>query len=129
MVTEGEAWSALSDDLVAHHQELKVDLAELAPPRVAVLEGGALVQVHAARVAGGTPVRDSGLSAVISHGNLILLGLQNWGAIDTAVAPRITAPAARDVVAAYLHPIGVLGYHDSCTWSGSRWRGARTWGA
>jgi hypothetical protein len=59
---------------------------------------------------GGVPVRDSGLTAILSHGNLILLGLQNWGAVEDAIVPALTAEAARQVVSGHVQPFRVAGY-------------------
>jgi hypothetical protein len=80
-------------------------------PRVSIFDKGALIQVHAPRVVGGIPVRDSGLSAVVSHGNLILLGLQSWGTVDATRSPALSADAAKAVVAAHLKPLPVAGYN------------------
>jgi hypothetical protein len=112
-VGESEAWRALSGYLRGHHESLRVDLSELGEPRVSVFDKGALIQVHAPRVVGGIPVRDSGLSAVVSHGNLILLGLQNWGTVDATRRPALSADAARGVVEAHLKPFPVTGYNGS----------------
>jgi trimeric autotransporter adhesin len=108
-VGEAEAWRALTGYLQANRESLRVDVAELAEPRVGVFDGGALVQIHAARIVGGIPVRDSGVSAVISHGNLVLLGLQNWGVVDAA-GPVLTAAAARDAVSRHLNPFVLAGH-------------------
>jgi hypothetical protein len=108
-IGEAEAWQALTGYLRAHHESLRVDLGELQEPRVSVFDKGALVQIHAPRVVGGITVRDSGLTAVISHGNLVLLGLQAWGDVDAA-RPVVTAEAAREVVARHVQPFVVGGY-------------------
>ena len=105
-----EAWRALTGYLEANREALRVDLSELAEPRVSVFDGGGFIQIYAQRVVGGVPVRDSSVSAVISHGNLILLGLQNWGGVDGSTAPVVTADAARRVMARHLHPFTVAGY-------------------
>jgi len=105
-IGEAEAWTALAGYLRTHGETLRVDLAELADPHVSVFDKGAYIQIHAPRVVGGVPVRDSGLTAVISHGNLILLGLQNWGQVDAA-SPVVTAVAARVVVARHVQPFAV----------------------
>jgi hypothetical protein len=110
-VGEAEAWRALTGYLRSH-ESLRVDLSELGEPRVTVFGKGALIQVHAPRVVGGIPVRDSGLSAVISHGNLVLLGAQGWGPVDATTSPVVTAEAARRVVARHVHPFRIARYRS-----------------
>jgi hypothetical protein len=110
---EGDVWRALSEYVSSHNTELRVDLAELPSPRVDILEGGNIIHVNAPRVVGGIPVRDSGLSAVINHGNLMLFGLQNWGNVDGAVSPAVTVDAARALVEAHLKPFAIDGYNDA----------------
>jgi hypothetical protein len=109
-ISQSAAWSAVSGYLQAHQEDLRVDVSELAAARVSVFDEGALVQVHAPRVVGGIPVRQSGLSAVISHGNLILLGLQNWGAVSGATGALVTVESAQAVVAKHLHPLAAAAY-------------------
>ena len=112
-VTEGDVWQALSAFVSSHQAELGVDMAELPSPNVDIFEKGSVIHVHASRVVGGIPVRDSGLSAMINHGNLILLGLQNWGNVDASTQPVLSADAARAVVEAHVQPFPVNGYNDS----------------
>jgi trimeric autotransporter adhesin len=109
-IGEAEAWAALAGYLRANHESLRVDLAELTEPRVGVFDKGAYIQIHAPRVVGGVPVRDSGVSAVISHGNLILLGLRAWGNVDATSRPAIAPEAARQVVTAHVRPFAIGGY-------------------
>ena len=109
-IGEAQPWSALADYLRAYREALRVDLAELGEPRVSVFDKGAYIQIYAPRIVGGVPVRDSSVSAVISHGNLVLLGLQNWGAVDASTAPVVTGDAARRVMARHIHPFTVAGY-------------------
>src|SRR6185295_2408145 len=81
-----------------------IDLAELGDPRIGVYDDGALVQLFVPRVVGGVPVRDSHATAVINHGNLVLLGLINWGSVDALLSPGVSADDARGVVAQYAQP-------------------------
>jgi hypothetical protein len=104
-VSEADVWRAVSEFLAQHKQELLVDAAELADPSVAIFENGNIIHVHAQRAVGGIPVRDSGLSAFINHGNLLLFGLQNWGDVDGTTSPVLSLPQARAVVAAHLKPL------------------------
>ena len=98
------AWDALTGYLRST-PALGVDVEELTKsPRLAVHDGGALIQVHAQRFLSGVPVRDSSVTAVLNSGNLILLGLTNWGDAAPSADPRVTAADARTVVAAHAAP-------------------------
>ena len=98
-----EAWRRVLLYLERHRDALRVDLRELDTPRIGVFEGGTLVQMRAGRVLDRIPVRESSVTAVIRHGNLVLLGLESWG--DAAPARAALSPAdARAVVAAHAHP-------------------------
>jgi hypothetical protein len=107
---KAEVTRALQEFLLLHQSQLRVDLAELAAPRIQVLEGGNIVQVHVPRVVAGVPVRDSGLSAFINHGNLILLGLQNWAEVDVVPAVAISAEHAQGIAAGHVTPHTVASY-------------------
>jgi len=72
-------WDALLRYLQRHESVLRVDTDELAKPNMTITDGGALVQIWAPRRVGGVMVRDSSMVAVLNHGNLVLLGFQNWG--------------------------------------------------
>ena len=109
-VGNAEIWKAVSDYVASHKAELRVDLTELASPTIGIFSGGNLVQVHAERVADGIKVRDSGLTAVINHGNLVLLGLQNWGNLDATPTGGVPLSGAEAAVAAYLSPFKVSRY-------------------
>ncbi len=96
------AWGALTGYLRDHQDALRIDVAELRDPgNVMVHEGGGLVQIHAPRRVGGVDVRDSFLTAVIRHGNLILFGARNWGDVTTSSVPTI--PADQAIAAAQSH--------------------------
>ena len=98
---------ALFDYLSQRQAELRIELSELGQPRIGIYTDGNLVQVHAPRVVDGIPVRDSGLTAIINHGNLVLLGLQNWGTLNASVTPAKTAAQAEASVSNYLSPFTV----------------------
>ncbi|MEP6993213.1 MAG: hypothetical protein ABI968_01735, partial [Acidobacteriota bacterium] len=102
---QDQAWSAVSEFLTRHQPELRLDPSEFGTPRVTALEKGNLIYVYVPRVVGGVLVRNSSIGATINHGNLVLLGLQNWGDITTAVAPAISSEKARAVVAAHAAPL------------------------
>lgn len=92
---EAAAWGALRDWVARHQGALRIDPAELREPgHVTVHRGGDVIQIHAPRVVGAYPVRDSYLTAVINHGNLVLFGVHNWGAIDDVPVPALTAEEA-----------------------------------
>jgi hypothetical protein len=100
---EVAGWNALVAYVRAHGAALRIDASELASPGlVTVHDGGALVQILARRVFGGVPVRDSHLTAVVSHGNLVLMGAHNWGTIRLDSRPSIGAEPAEQVLARFL---------------------------
>jgi hypothetical protein len=105
-----EVAKAVQAYLLQHQGQLRVDLAELQGPRVQVLEGGNIVQVHIPRVIAGVPVRDSGVSLLINHGNLILLGLQNWAELDVVPVVAISGDHAQGIAAAHASPFAVGSY-------------------
>ncbi len=100
------AWQALSGYFGEHRAELRIEPEELMP-RIAVQENGRSLQVHAARVVAGVPVRGAYLTAAINGGNLVLLGARNWGDVEVALRPAITARQAEETVASYLRPHGI----------------------
>ena len=106
------AWSGLLRYLDANRRALGVDEAELAAPRIGVFEDGALIFIHAPRALGGIPVRDSGVTAVINHGNLVLLGLQSWDEARRPAPAAIGAAAARAVVESHARPFVVESFAD-----------------
>lgn len=101
-------WTLLRRYLVAHQAELRIDVSEL-QPRIAVHEGGSIVQVYLSRTVGGVPVRGSSLKATINRGNLVLLGTQKWGDVEATSAPTLAAEAALAKVAAHLRPFAITG--------------------
>jgi hypothetical protein len=111
-VSESLVWQALSNYVRQHQAQLRVDTAELGQPRISINENGNIIQVHVPRVVDGITVRDSGLSAMINHGNLILLGLQNWGTLDASPSGALAVASARAVVVAHVQPFVITGYRD-----------------
>jgi hypothetical protein len=101
------ALEALRAFLLRHRAVVGVDPAELGAPQVAVLEKGTLVQVSVPRVVGGIPVRDARLTAVLSHGNLVLLGADRWPDLSAPVRPRIPEAEARARVVRHAAPLAV----------------------
>ena len=81
-----QVWDALRSYLDRHKDALRVDLDELGAPRIDVFEQATFIVVYSPGRLDGIPVRDSSVTAVINHGNLVLLGLQNWGGPAARVA-------------------------------------------
>jgi trimeric autotransporter adhesin len=105
-----QVWDALRAWLDRHHGALRVDLDELGTPRIDVLEKGTFIVVYSARTVGGLAVRESGLTAIINHGNLVLFGLQNWADVGTPAAASIGGDRARSAVAEHVRPFPVAGF-------------------
>ena len=105
------AWTALRAFLVEHRVAIGVDVSELGAPSITVLEGGTLIQVSVPRVLAGIPVRDARLTAVVRHGNLVLLGTDRWADVPATIAPAIAEPDARLRVARHVAPHEVATLH------------------
>jgi len=108
------AWNALRDYLVANVASLRIDVSELSH-RIAVHDDGALVQIWADRTSGGLPVRGAGLSAVINHGNLVLLGAESWGDLRSERLAFIDADRALDRASRFVSPMKVDGLRQAST--------------
>lgn len=108
---EASAWQALHGFLQSHRNQLDIEPAEL-QPRLATTGKGQLVQIHGQRVFAGVPVRDSFMTAVISHGNLVLLGFRSWDDIGVSPFPDVDRDAAVDTVRGYLRPAAMDGLWD-----------------
>jgi hypothetical protein len=99
------AWSAVVEFIRQNEASLRVDVSELSAPNVGVFEGGQIIQIHSQRALNGIPVRDSGVTAFINHGNLVLFGLQNWGdAGSVAAGAQIAAEQGKSVIAQHAQP-------------------------
>jgi hypothetical protein len=97
------AWEAFAGYLVANQGSLKIDLAELQNPgTVTILNDGGLVQINAKRFVDGIAVRNSFVTAVINHGNLVLFGARNWADIEVSATPTLNLEAARSKVSQHL---------------------------
>jgi hypothetical protein len=92
---EASSWKAFHGYLETQARALGIDLRELQQGRVTVHDDGAIVQIVAPRAFQGVPVRDSYLSAVVNHGNLVLMGTNKWGTIDTPSRPTVGEEQAR----------------------------------
>jgi hypothetical protein len=98
------AWTRVTHHLYEHAEVLQVAIDELAP-RGAWHGDGGLVQFSAARTVAGLPVRGARFTAVLSQGNLVLLGAQRWGDVTVDLTPRVSSAAALAAVAEYLRPL------------------------
>ncbi len=92
---------ALRNYLQANAGLLRLDMNEVAGSRVSVLRDGDLVQLYSPRVFSGVPVRGSYLTAVVSQGNLVLMGTTLWGDIDVSTTPYRTEDEVRAAIEAY----------------------------
>lgn len=101
---ERAAWSAFVGYLEVHRGALHIDPTEATKGRVTAHGGGELIQIYAPRRVDGIEVRDSYLTAVIGHGNLMLFGAHRWG--DTPAPPRstISVEEANQAAQRYLYP-------------------------
>jgi hypothetical protein len=89
---------------------LRVDPSELAGNgRVTPHQEGTVIQIHLPRVVNGVPVRDSYLTAVINHGNLVLFGAHQWGDIDVPTVPEISESAALAAAQTHVDPFTIDG--------------------
>ncbi len=104
----GEYQSAAWDAFVGYlrvHPELDIDPTELVRHgNVTVHDGGDLIQINARRQIDGVSVRDSFLTAIINHGNLVLFGARNWGDVTTSVAPSVTVEQSLAAARDFMHP-------------------------
>ncbi len=107
---QARVWTAFAAFLDAHRGELRVDRSEMPNPgRVTVHEDGNVIQIYAPRVIDGIPVRDSYINAVVNHGNLVLVGVNNWGDVRSSVQPSVSPEAARRVVDEHVGDVRVRG--------------------
>ena len=97
------SWGAFVAWVQQHSAALGIDVAEMANPgNVTVHDEGGIVQIHVPRVFNGVPVRDSHLTAVINHGNLVLFGATNWGTIHANAVPTVSKEEATDALGRFL---------------------------
>jgi hypothetical protein len=107
----GRVWDAFLAFLESQKDALRIDPSELSSkPRVTVLEGGRVVQIHAPRFVEGIPVRGSSVSAVVNSGNLILVGAKRWGDVSLSTRPSLSESAAIRKVAEHMRPHSISEY-------------------
>ncbi len=96
---------------IADHRDIfAIDLDQIGPPRVTQVNTY-LWQVYFPQVVEGIPVRYAMLVASINHGNMVLIGTENWGNVRIDPTPRISAEAAMQRGFAYIggrHPEDVI---------------------
>ncbi len=92
---EAAALAEFESYLATNVTYLGIPLAELGTRSVTAVSDGQVVQIHVGQQVDGVPVRNAFLSAVINHGNLVLLGSRNWGPVDAGTSPAISAADAR----------------------------------
>jgi len=100
------AWEQVSRYIAERAGSLRIDPSELVH-RGASHNNGELVQFFAHRVYRGVPVRGAAFTAVLSHGNLALMGSNGWGDINLDLNPRMSADKARGAVAEFVAPFSV----------------------
>ena len=106
---EKAAWNAFHGFLDGYSAELGLDMGELsADYRIATHNDGRLIQINAPRLIDGIPVRGSHVSAVISHGNLIMMGMHKWADRPSLTkAATIGRDRAREATAKHLDGLTV----------------------
>ena len=91
---EQAAGDAFQSFLGAHQAALNVAFGDLGQRKVTAVSGGQLIQINVRQSAGGVPVRDSFLTAVVNNGNLVLFGARNWGAVTVPTQPAVSQQVA-----------------------------------
>jgi hypothetical protein len=108
---EQAAWRAFTGFLIERQSALRIAPMELASDgKVVVQDNGALVQIYAPREIDGILVRSSYLTAVVSHGNLVLFGAHNWGDVEISTQPSLSLQSALVIAQDYLHPLVISAY-------------------
>ncbi|HET8645934.1 MAG TPA: PepSY domain-containing protein, partial [Vicinamibacteria bacterium] len=100
-------WKGVLAFLERHLAALGVDAAELTEPRIGVFDRGQLALAHAGRTLDGVPVRAAAVTAVVRHGNLVMLGIENWVVGPGRGQPQVSAAQARAAVSRHVAPFAV----------------------
>ncbi|HEX6202269.1 MAG TPA: endopeptidase, partial [Thermoanaerobaculia bacterium] len=74
----------------------------LGPRTLTATSGGQIVQLNVQQAVAGVPVRGAFLSAVVNHGNLVLMGSRNWGAVAVSTTPALGRDAAVAAAESYV---------------------------
>ncbi|MCP4900865.1 MAG: hypothetical protein GY906_28190 [bacterium] len=107
---ESAARAAFLSYVEDHSADLGINPAEIGGVKVTVHNNGNLIQIFAGRQLIGVPVRDSYLTATISHGNLILMGARQWGDLGVSFEPDVTKVNAKSVLETYLGSVAPQSY-------------------
>ena len=107
-------WQRVRAFVANNAASLRIDVDELTP-RIAVHNGGEMVQIWANRHSSGLPVRGAGLSVVVNKGNLVLMGAELWGDIELQPLPSILPEAALDRVASFVAPMRIDALREDST--------------
>ena len=105
------AWQKVRAFVAENASSLRIDVDQLVP-RFGVHDDGNVIQIWADRFVGGLQVRGAGLTAVINHGNLTLMGAELWGDVNVDRLPALSADAALAQVASYASPTNVDGLRE-----------------
>ena len=72
---------------------LGIDVSQLGKARVTKIDDE-LWQISIPQQYNGVPVRYGRLAASINHGNMVVIGTENWGNVNMNTSPSLTADAA-----------------------------------
>jgi len=98
---EEATWRAFAAYLAANAAELRVLLDELGTRTLTAVGGGDVVQIHVRQAVDGVEVRGAFLTATVNHGNLVLMGTRNWGAVGMSTTPAVSEATAVAVAESY----------------------------
>lgn len=101
---QARAVKVFGEWLARHSSDLQIKLSELGEPRV-TLVAPEHIQIYIERRISGVLVREAAITATIKHGNLILVGLSQWGNIDQPRSVQVSESAARDTLAQRIAPL------------------------
>ena len=99
------AITAFRSFLADHAGALGISMDNLGDAYVQI--EGQLIQIAIPRVLDGVPVEGAFINASISHGNLILMGLSNWGDAELRTDPALAREGAIAAVRDHLSGIDI----------------------
>jgi len=99
---EAAVLGSFEDYLSLRQPELGLSLSELGRRSVTAHGDGDLVQIVIGQSVEGVPVRGAFLTAVVNHGNLVMLGARNWGVVLAPTTPQVDEASALAAVAAHV---------------------------
>jgi hypothetical protein len=104
LALQSRAAKLFGDWLAQHSADLQIKLSELGEPRV-TLVAPEHIQIYIERRVDGVLVREAAITATIKHGNLILVGMSNWGSIDQPRTVQVSVNTARQTLAQRIAPL------------------------